>query len=105
MDSIGGAKVLNRVVDKETWIEWGELEDGRCFIGLPMTNIKIEYTEYYEISRELYELSRVSLVHAYGFIRDCSERQNDRYLLHMPSKNDRGHIEGFLMDLVNQKHE
>lgn len=83
----------------------GELEGGRCFIGLPMRNINIEYSEYYEIGRDLYNQTRVSRVNAYGFIRDCCEHKNDRYLLTIPNKKDRGHIEEFLRDMVNQKHE
>lgn len=33
MDSIGGAKVLNRVVDKETWIEWGSSKAGGVLLA------------------------------------------------------------------------
>lgn len=103
MNSLGGAKVINRAFDKEMWVEWGELEGGRYFIGLPMTNINIEYTEYYEIRRELHDLIRVSRAHAFDFIRDCCEYKNDRYLLTIPSLKDRGHIEGFLRDIVKQR--
>ncbi len=66
-----------------------EEESGKHFLSIPVRNQLVDYEEYYEISKEAFELFKVDLNLALPFVEQCRERKLDHLLFQKPGK-DRG---------------
>ena len=66
-----------------------EEETGRYYLSIPVANRRIDYDEYYEISRELAEAAPGNREELEHLVAQCRDRQNDRHLM-IPPGTDRG---------------
>ena len=66
-----------------------EEETGKFFVSIPVRNQRVDYEEYYEISREMFESFKVDMDSALPFVQKCRDRELDYFLLQNPG-SDRG---------------
>ncbi|MBQ0746318.1 MAG: hypothetical protein KBT82_06615 [Marinobacter sp.] len=66
-----------------------EEETGKFFVSIPVRNQRVDYEEYYEISREMFESFKVDMDSALPFVQKCRDRELDYLLLQNPG-SDRG---------------
>lgn len=68
----------------------GREEDSqRCYLAIPVSNVRVDYEEYYEISEDQLALYKTDLMAAREFASRCGRRQFDDRLMFMPG-SDRG---------------
>jgi len=66
-----------------------EEEAGKFFLSIPVRNQRVDYEEYYEISKEMFESFKVDMNSALPFVQQCRNRELDHLLIQKPGK-DRG---------------
>ncbi|MGZ7460256.1 hypothetical protein ACXPVS_27065 [Pseudomonas sp. Ma2-10] len=62
---------------------------GRYYVSIPVSNRLVDYDEYYEISKESYELFLKNSSAALSYVERCRARQEDESLMFNPGA-DRG---------------
>ena len=66
-----------------------ELESGRYYLSIPVSNRLCDYEEYYEIPKEGHDAYPDNLSNLVKFAQQCRARRNDHLLLLLPGL-DRG---------------
>jgi hypothetical protein len=64
-----------------------ELESGRYYLSIPVSNSCVDYEEYYEISRVMHDSHPKNLEELCSFAEACRRRENDALLLQKPGRN------------------
>jgi hypothetical protein len=64
-------------------------ETGRTFVSIPveLQEVKVEYSEWYEVDAETFERYRADPTLAHEFVERCKRREMDHLLLFPPGKN------------------
>lgn len=62
---------------------------GRTFVGIPVRNSMVEYTESYEVDRETFDTYIADPVLAHDFVARAKRRELDHLLLFQPG-SERG---------------
>jgi hypothetical protein len=62
---------------------------GRTFVSIPVSNTKVDYTEWYAIDRATFDRFRADPTLAHGFLDQARNRELDHLLLFQPG-TDRG---------------
>lgn len=63
-----------------------EEESGKFYISIPVSNQYVDYEEYYEISKDMFESFQADMMSALDFVKDCRERKKDELLIQKPGK-------------------
>lgn len=66
-----------------------ELESGRCYLSIPVSNRLADYEEHYAIARSTHDAYPSNAAELTAFAADCRLRRNDHLLL-VPPGTDRG---------------
>ena len=66
-----------------------EVESGRCYLSVPVSNQLCDYEEYYEISQADHDTYPSNLPSLVAFAARCRARLNDAFLI-VPPGTDRG---------------
>ena len=66
-----------------------ELESGRCYLSIPVSNRLADYEEHYEITRSTHDAYPSNAAELIAFAANCRLRRND-HLLFVPPGPDRG---------------
>lgn len=64
-----------------------ELESGRLYVSIPVSNGLVDYEEYYEITAFEAERYRHDADAALAFVKQCRKREVDHLLLIKPGTN------------------
>ncbi|MFC7449720.1 hypothetical protein [Rhodococcus daqingensis] len=64
-----------------------ELDAGRCYVSLPVSNGLVDYEEYYEIDRETYARFLSVPAEASAFVAECRRHERDDLLIVQPGRN------------------
>ena len=64
-------------------------ESGRTFVSIPVRNMSVEYSEWYEVNRETFERYRADPALAHDLVGKAKRREVDHLLLFQPGR-DRG---------------
>jgi hypothetical protein len=67
-----------------------ELESGKYYVSIPVSNTKADYEEYYEVSMEFHNAFPSNTKEVEEFVEACRLRQKDSLLLVKPG-SDRGY--------------
>jgi hypothetical protein len=70
---------------KERYALGVERNSGRYYIAIPASNGIIDYDEYYEIDKDMFERFRADLDSALPFVERCRNRLEDPRLMYQPS--------------------
>lgn len=68
-------------------------DSGRTFVAIPVRNSTVEYDEWYEIDRAVFEEYRVDPTRAHDLVARARRREIDHLLLFPPGR-DRGLPDG-----------
>ena len=79
----------NSFVSQEHRYALGEINSGRHFAAIPVTNRMVDYIEVYKISEDEYQDFLINPGHALEFIESCRRREQDDRLFVSPG-DDRG---------------
>ncbi|ODC03935.1 hypothetical protein BFW38_10685 [Terasakiispira papahanaumokuakeensis] len=80
-------KFTDVVVNRAERFSIGIEEDsGRFYLSIPVRNEYADYEEYYEITKEAYELYKKDLNNALEFVDKCRSRQVDGLLIQKPGR-------------------
>ena len=83
-------KFLDTATSREHRFSIGrELESGRCYLSIPVSNRLCDYEEYYELDRAAHDAYPANLAEIAVFARRCRARLCDDLLL-VPAGADRG---------------
>lgn len=66
-----------------------EVDSGRYYLGIPISNALVDYIEYYWIDEQQYENFSKDQNLAFEFAEACRRRQHDDLLVYTPG-TDRG---------------
>jgi len=66
-----------------------EIESGRFYLSIPVSNRLVDYEEYYEIPKELHDAFPTNIEALAQFAAQCRARQCDELLFLKPG-SDRG---------------
>ena len=66
-----------------------EEESGRHYLSIPVSNQYVDYEEYYELTKELFDSFKANMGSALNFVEQCRDRKKDELLIQKPGK-DRG---------------
>jgi hypothetical protein len=66
-----------------------EVDSGRHYLSIPVSNSLVDYEEHYEISAELHDGYPANEAFLDSFASECREQKHDRLLLQKPG-SDRG---------------
>lgn len=66
-----------------------EVESGRCYLAVPVSNRMADYEEYYELSQAAHDAYPSNLAEILGFLERCKARMCDELLFIQPGA-DRG---------------
>jgi hypothetical protein len=66
-----------------------EERSGRFYLSIPVSNMKVDYEEYYEIDQEAFERYLRDEAAALSFVARCRNREIDHLLMIAPGA-DRG---------------
>lgn len=64
-----------------------ELESGRPYLSIPVSNGLVDYEEYYALSSEHYAALLADPTAALDFAEECRARQHDDLLIEKPGWN------------------
>ncbi len=64
-------------------------ESGRTFVGIPVRNSMVEYTEWYEVDKETFDAYIADPILAHAFVARAKRRELDHLLLLKPG-SERG---------------
>ena len=80
-------KFADTATDRESRFSIGqELESGRYYLSIPVTNRFVDYEEYYEISSVMHDSYPKNLEELRLFAEACRRRENDALLLQRPGR-------------------
>lgn len=80
----------DKMTNKNERFSIGKEEDsGRYYLSIPVSNQYVDYEEYYEIDRSLFESFMRDSSSAIEFAELCRERKKDSLLIIQPG-SDRG---------------
>jgi hypothetical protein len=71
------------------WWIGQETDSGRHYLGIPVSNRMVDYTEYYWLADEQYHRFAGDHELAFGFAEECRRREHDDLLVYQPG-HDRG---------------
>jgi hypothetical protein len=66
-----------------------EIDSGRCYLGIPISNAMVDYIEFYWINNEQYQRFLENQGSAFEFAEACRRREHDNLLVYKPG-SDRG---------------
>ncbi|BCI83048.1 hypothetical protein MTY66_46730 [Mycolicibacterium sp. TY66] len=64
-----------------------ELNSGRLYVSIPVSNGVVDYEEYYEISAEQSDVFLADRIAAIEFVEACRRREHDDLLVLKPGTN------------------
>ncbi|OBJ37432.1 hypothetical protein A5630_04655 [Mycolicibacterium mucogenicum] len=64
-----------------------ELDSGRLYVSIPVSNGVVDYEEYYAISGEQSDVFLADRTAAIEFVEACRQRQHDDLLILKPGTN------------------
>lgn len=64
-----------------------ELDSGRLYVSIPVSNGVVDYEEYYEISAEQSDVFLADRIAAIAFVDACRQHQHDDLLILKPGTN------------------
>ncbi len=64
-----------------------ELDSGRLYVSIPVSNGVVDYEEYYAISAEQSDVFLADRTAAIEFVEACRQRQHDDLLILKPGTN------------------
>lgn len=67
-----------------------ELDSGKYYVSIPVSNTKVDYQEFYEVSKELHDSYPENLQEVEAFVEECRARKKDSVLMVKPGI-DRGY--------------
>ena len=83
-------KFVDSYFSKELRFSVGqEIESGRYYLSIPVSNRLVDYEEYYEIPKELHDAFLTNIEPLVKFAAQCRARQCDEWLMLKPG-SDRG---------------
>ncbi len=83
-------KFVNTATNKEQRFSIGqELESGRYYLSIPVSNQLCDYEEFYLISKSAHDTYPANLAELSEFADQCRKRLNDHWLYLQPG-SDRG---------------
>lgn len=83
-------KFVDSHVNKEHRFSLGrEVESGRCYLSVPVSNRLVDYEEYYELSLAAHDAYPTNLAEILEFLERCKARTCDKLLFIQPGA-DRG---------------
>ena len=62
-------------------------EAGKHYLSIPVSNGYVQYSEYYEISPEMFNATEANMESALPFVRECAAQKMDHLLIQKPGKN------------------
>jgi hypothetical protein len=66
-----------------------ELDSGKYYVSIPVSNTKTDYEEYYEVSKEFHDSYPEKIHEIEVFVEECRARKKDSLLMVKPGR-DRG---------------
>ena len=66
-----------------------ELESGKFYLAIPVSNSRVDYEEYYEVGKEFHDAYPSNTVEVEKFVQSCRAHQKDSLLFIKPG-SDRG---------------
>lgn len=83
-------RFIDTVVNKDDRFSLGrEIDSGRYYLSIPVSNRMVDYEEYYQISAELHEGYPENALELRQFAQECRQQLHDSLLLQKPGA-DRG---------------
>ncbi len=83
-------KFQDTYVSKEQRFSIGvEAQSGRHYLSIPVSNSKVDYEEYYQLTPEMFQAFSADPDAALAFVEQCRRRERDELLLMKPG-NERG---------------
>ena len=74
-------KFVDVAVSREGRFSIGvEKETGKFYLSIPVSNSLVDYEEYYEITREMFERCQKDMKEALFFADECREGKKDSYI-------------------------
>lgn len=64
-----------------------EEETGMHYLSIPVSNQYVDYEEYYELTKELFNSFKENMGSALKFVEQCRDRKKDELLIQKPGKN------------------
>ena len=64
-----------------------ELDSGKHYVSIPVSNGLVDYEEYYEISPQQSEVFRDDTTAALQFVEECRRHEHDDVLIQKPGTN------------------
>jgi hypothetical protein len=74
---------------EDRWWIGQETDSGRYYLGIPVSNRRVDYFELYWIDEEQYQSFSDNHDLAFGFAEACRRREHDDLLVYKPG-TDRG---------------
>lgn len=66
-----------------------EETSSKYYLSIPVSNQYVDYEEYYELSKDMFESFKADMNSALDFVQQCRERKKDDLLMQKPGR-DRG---------------
>ena len=63
-----------------------EETSGKYYLSIPVSNQYVDYEEYYEIPKELFNSFKADMNTALNFVQECRDRKKDELLIQKPGK-------------------
>ncbi|MEJ2046388.1 MAG: hypothetical protein P8X89_24300 [Reinekea sp.] len=63
-----------------------EETSGKYYLSIPVSNQYVDYEEYYEISKEVFDSFKADMNSALNFVQQCIERKKDELLIQKPGR-------------------
>ncbi len=83
-------KFIDLTVQKKERFSIGiEEQTGKYYLSIPVANSLVDYEEYYEISKNEFDIFNKNISLAKNLVNECRNRQQDHRLLMKPG-TDRG---------------
>lgn len=80
-------KFKDIAISRESRFSIGIEEDsGKYYLSIPVSNQYVDYEEYYEISKELFDSFKADMNSALNFVQQCRDRKKDKLLIQKPGK-------------------
>lgn len=64
-----------------------EKDSGKYYLSIPVSNGVVDYEEFYEITKDEFELYSKDPSNASEFVRRCRNRENDSRLIMKPGRS------------------
>lgn len=59
---------------------------GKYYLSIPVSNQYVDYEEYYELSKDMFESFKADMDSALNFVQQCRERKKDNLLIQKSGK-------------------